>query len=91
MQLARFLGAGKVIGCARNKKALKAVPGLDESVTLLDPVEKTDFSSLGRVDVVLDYIYEAPAVHLLKSLEPKGTVQYVHVGSLAGLEMSLPG
>ena len=91
VQLARFLGAEKVIGCARNEEALRAVPGLDESVTLLDPVEKTNFSSLGHVDVVLDYVYGAPAVHLLKSLEPKGTVQYVHVGSLAGLEMSLPG
>ena len=91
VQLARFLGAGKVIGCARNEEALKIVPGLDETVTLLDSVESTDFKSIGHVDVVLDYIYGAPAAHLLKSLESKGTVQYVHIGSLAGLEMNLPG
>ena len=90
--LARSLGAKRIVGCARNEDALRALGGLDDVVTLLDPVEKTDFKRLGHVDVVLDYIYGPPTEHLLKSLESKDQLrQYVHIGSLAALEVSIPG
>lgn len=88
--LARHLGAQRVVGVARNEEAMKSL-NLDESIILKDPVDETDFSELGHVDVILDYLYGEPAAHLLKSLKPQGKVQYVHIGSLAGLEMALPG
>ncbi|KAL9577187.1 MAG: hypothetical protein Q9212_006528 [Teloschistes hypoglaucus] len=94
--LARSLGAARVIGCARKEEALKSMD-LDDHVVLQDSVTSTDFSSLGHVDVILDYVYGPVVVHLFKSLKPTGRVQYVHIGSLAAysdpsaIEISLPG
>jgi len=56
--LARSLGAGKVIGVARNLAKLAELD-LDETIQLMDPVEKTDFSNLGDVDVVLHYFMQS--------------------------------
>lgn len=50
ISLARSLGAGKVVGVARNLATLETLD-LDEKIVLQDPVEKTDFSKLGNVDV----------------------------------------
>ena len=91
VELARKVGAGKVLGVARNEEALKEMKGLDGYVVLQTDVSKTDFSSVAHVDVVLDYVFGAPTAKLLADLKPEGKVQYVHIGSLAGLEMSLPG
>lgn len=94
--LARSLGAARVIGCARNEEALKSI-GLDDHVVLQDPVTSSDFSKLGHVDVILDYVYGPVVIHLFKSMKPTGRVQYVHIGSVASysdpsaLEISLPG
>ncbi|KAL8826023.1 MAG: hypothetical protein Q9170_007566 [Blastenia crenularia] len=94
--LARAFGAKRVIGCARNEEALKPL-GLDDYIILQGAAESTDFSNMGHVDVILDYVYGPPAVHLLKTLKSNGKVQYVHIGSLAAhsdrsaLEISLPG
>jgi NADPH:quinone reductase-like Zn-dependent oxidoreductase len=90
ISLARSLGAGKVVGVARNLATLETLD-LDEKIVLQDPVEKTDFSKLGNVDVVLDYLYGEPALHLLKQLKSGVPVQYVHIGGLAGLTLELPG
>ena len=85
--LARSLGGGKVIGVARNLAKLAELD-LDETIQLMDPVEKTDFSNLGDVDVVLDYLFAKPTENLLGSLKSKVPVQYVHIGGLAGLELN---
>ncbi|KAL8735728.1 MAG: hypothetical protein Q9181_002711 [Wetmoreana brouardii] len=96
ISLARSLGSKRVVGCARSEEVLKSME-LDDYVVLQNPAASTDFSKLGHVDVILDYVYGPVAIHLLKSLQPTGTVQYVHIGSLAAhtdpsaLEISLPG
>ncbi|KAI0601164.1 hypothetical protein F4775DRAFT_482451 [Biscogniauxia sp. FL1348] len=88
---ARTLGAGRVVGVARNAAALAAVDGLDERVVLRDPVGETDYSGVGDCcDLVLDYIYGEAAVHLLSSLRTKKPVQYVQIGAVAQPEASLP-
>jgi NADPH:quinone reductase-like Zn-dependent oxidoreductase len=89
IDLARTLGAGKVIGVARNLKALEELE-LDERIQLRDPVESTDFSKVGDVDVVLDYLYGAPTVHLLTQLNSKVPVQYVNVGGVVAPNADLP-
>jgi NADPH:quinone reductase-like Zn-dependent oxidoreductase len=86
--LVRSLGAAKVIGVARNVAALEAL-GLDETIQLMDPAEKTDFSKLGDVDVILDYLWGPPTVHLFNQLASKVPVQFVQIGSMAGLEANL--
>lgn len=90
IHLARALGAKKVIGAARNESALGTL-GLDASIVIAGAPEKTDFSTLGDVDVVLDYVYGPLTVHLLSSLKSSRPVQYVHIGGLSAQEISLPG
>jgi NADPH:quinone reductase-like Zn-dependent oxidoreductase len=80
----RRLGAGKIIGCARNEAALKTRTDLDEAVVLKDDVEQTDFSAVGHVDVVLDYVFGKPAEVALKKLQPTRRMQWIQIGSLAG-------
>jgi NADPH:quinone reductase-like Zn-dependent oxidoreductase len=89
INLARSLGAGKVIGVARNTKKLDALP-LDQKIELLDPPENTDFSAMGDVDVVLDYVYGPATVKLLADLKPLKEVQYVEIGGLSASTMELP-
>ena len=89
--LARELGAKRVIAAARSQAALDTL-GADETIMLADEAEKTDFSTVGDVDVILDYVYGAVAVHLLKSLSNTKPVDYIHIGGLSGeMEISLPG
>jgi NADPH:quinone reductase-like Zn-dependent oxidoreductase len=87
--LARALGAGKIIGCARSTSKMAEL-GLDETITLADPPTETDFSKAEDVDVVLDYLYGETATHLLNSLKPTTPVQYVQIGSLTGNSMTMP-
>ena len=84
ISVARALGASRVVGVARNVKALEGL-ALDGRIPLLDPVEQTDFSELGDVDVVLDYLYGKPTMHLFGQLKSKVPVQYVQIGSMAGM------
>lgn len=89
-QLSRLLGAGKVIGCARNVGAMERM-NLDDFVKLETVVTETDFARIGDVDVILDYVYGEAATHLLSSLPGKKLCQYVHIGGLSGNEMMVPG
>jgi NADPH:quinone reductase-like Zn-dependent oxidoreductase len=87
--LARSLGAKRVIGAARNKAALDTL-GLDDTVVIADNPSKTDFGSIGDVDVILDYIYGDVTIQLFNALKSHYPVQYVEIGSLASLEMNIP-
>ncbi|KAF6816541.1 quinone oxidoreductase [Colletotrichum sojae] len=89
IDVVRAKGASRIVGIARNAAALEKLP-LDERITL---GAETDWSRLGEVDVVLDYVYGPAAAALLGAL-PKSTreVQYVQIGSVGGDgEMSLSG
>lgn len=90
--IAKALGAGRVIGIARDEKALAEVDGLHERIVLdgTDPA-RTDFSKLGgHVDVILDYVYGPAMVALLSALRPTAEVQYVQIGVLSGADAALP-
>ena len=89
--LAKSLGAKRIVGGARNKAALEKL-GLDESIIIADEPSKTDFSTVGDVDVILDYIYGPLTSHLFSSLQTSKPVDYVHIGGLGGaMEITLPG
>ncbi|KAG9557110.1 quinone oxidoreductase, partial [Aureobasidium melanogenum] len=90
VEVARVLGAGKVIGMSRNAATLSEV-GVDEMVVLDDNVSNTDCSAAAGVDVILDYLYGPVAQHVLSTVNFTRPVQYVHIGGLAGTEMMLPG
>lgn len=88
IDVARHLGASRVIGVARNLSALKGL-GLDETIQMKDPVEQTDFSKVGHVDVILDYVYGPVTAHLLGSLKTTAPVQFVQIGTLGTPTMEL--
>jgi len=88
--VAREYGAGKVIGVARNPSKMEGL-GLDHAIKLEDDVEKTDFSALPPVDVILDFLFGPIIPHLFRSLvNPPKVVQYVQIGSVASLTAELP-
>ncbi|KAI5203770.1 hypothetical protein AUEXF2481DRAFT_36100 [Aureobasidium subglaciale EXF-2481] len=90
VDVARLLGAGKVIGMSRDIATLSAV-GVDEMIVLDKTISDTDCSAAAEVDVILDYLYGPVAQHVLTTVNFTRAVQYVHVGGLAGTEMILPG
>ena len=84
VHLARSLGAERVIGAARGDMSQLH---LDGTITLS---ESTDFSSLGDVDVVLDFVYGSAALQFFTTVRSQRPVQYVQIGSMGGPEISLP-
>lgn len=100
VQIARTLGAGKVIATGRNRDALREVAVLGADVTIElneDPAElegrfKTQFSE--GVDVVLDYLWGASATSLLiagaKAGKEAVPIRFVQIGSGSGAEIALP-
>lgn len=91
VQFARFLGAGKIVGVARNAREMAAIAGLDQTIVLANDPAETDFSSLGDVDLILDYIYGPSIVALLNQLKSSVPTQFVQIGTLAGADIALPG
>ena len=89
VEFARHLGATRVVGVARDEKKMAAL-GLDETIVLKDNASDTDFGKMGDVDVILDYLYGAPFVECITQLASKVPTQIVQIGSMAGLECSLP-
>lgn len=90
VEVARILGAGKVIGMSRSRETLAKV-GVDDMIVLEDDITNTDCSAAAGVDVILDYLYGPVAEHVLSTVDFTRPVQYVHIGGLAGTEMMLPG
>ncbi|KAI0969621.1 hypothetical protein F4678DRAFT_439494 [Xylaria arbuscula] len=87
--VAKGLGAGKVIGVARDEAALAKVAGLDQFVVQKDPLTDTDFSQV-EADVVLDYVYGDLALHALSTLSIQRPLQYVNIGLLSRKEVAIP-
>ncbi|KAI1757875.1 hypothetical protein F4782DRAFT_475494 [Xylaria castorea] len=89
VQVAKALGAGKVIGVARSEAALAEVAGLDESIVQKDPIKETDLSQV-QCDVVLDYVYGDLALHALSTLNIQRPLQYISIGLLSRNEVYIP-
>ncbi|KAL8745814.1 MAG: hypothetical protein Q9190_002094 [Brigantiaea leucoxantha] len=89
--LAKRLGAGRVVGAARNEGLLKRMvgQGLDGYVVLEEDADRTDWGGLGHVDVVLDYVYGEQTAKLLEKMKPTGRVQYVQIGGLGEGDLRL--
>ena len=60
---------------------------------MADDAGKTDFSSLDgvEIDLVLDYINGPLPAALLSTHKQRKPLQYVHIGTLSGQDMALPG
>jgi NADPH:quinone reductase-like Zn-dependent oxidoreductase len=101
VQIAKHLGAKKVVATGRNTAALAelATLGADATVPLTgdwDADQKAFEGHFGDgIDVVLDYLWGLSARHLLIAAAKAGREQtpmrFVHIGAMSGSESSLPG
>lgn len=101
VQIAKHLGAKKVIATSRNVEALRDVAalGADVIVPLVEDEGtqeesfKTQFAA--GVDVVIDYLWGKSAERLLiaaaKTAEDGVPLRFVQVGSISGQNITLPG
>jgi NADPH:quinone reductase-like Zn-dependent oxidoreductase len=102
VQLAKHLGAGKVIGTGRNESELKELAALGADVVVpftlgaSNPLgakqyEKSLMTELAHgIDVVIDYLWGGSAktviVAIAKAVEDGRPVRFVHVGGASGEE-----
>jgi NADPH:quinone reductase-like Zn-dependent oxidoreductase len=92
VQLAKLLGAGRVVAAGRNSEVLATLEdlGADSTVALAadtDPAEAITAAG-GNADVVLDLLWGPPALAALKVAKPG--VRLINIGQPAGAEIGLP-
>ena len=101
VQVAKRLGARRIVGAGREPEVLKTLTGLGADSTVSLSQSANDLVAAFRqewdkegIDVVLDYLWGAPAEALLsaitKSKAAAARVRYVQVGAMAGANISLP-
>ncbi|WP_292873663.1 zinc-binding alcohol dehydrogenase family protein [Microbacterium sp.] len=100
VQVARLLGAGRIVGAGRDRARLDALHGVgaDKVVALTDDVEATRHRlarAASEVDVVLDYLWGPPTEHaipaLLRAREDRSRpLDWVQIGAVAGADIQLP-
>lgn len=93
VQIARHLGAGRVIGAGRDTGRLELLTdlGADQAVPLDDGLAKV----AADVDVVLDYLWGGPAEQAMPALakaraDRSAPLAWVQIGSVAGPAVNLP-
>jgi len=106
VQLAKYLGAAKVIATGRNAKELEEIKqlGADSVIPfVLNPAHASGAAEYEEalkevfsngIDVVIDYLWGESAktaiVALAKTIEEK-PVRFVQVGAIAAMNIELPG
>jgi NADPH:quinone reductase-like Zn-dependent oxidoreductase len=92
IQIAKRLGAGRVVGAGRDLTRLALLPGLgaDSAVTLDSLAE-----AAAEVDLVIDYLWGKPAasaiVELLTARSDRGReLNWIQIGAMAGPTIELP-
>jgi len=103
IQIARRLGASRVVAAGRNAQALAKLKTLGaDTVISLDQDRETLVSAFRNeiaeagVDIVLDYLWGQPAESLLQAISQKGLqkaasrIRFVQIGESAGKTVSLP-
>jgi NADPH:quinone reductase-like Zn-dependent oxidoreductase len=101
VQIARYLGAKKIIATARDADALKSVAALGADVTIPLVADEATLEDTFRqqfaqgIDVVIDYLWGNSAERLLiaaaKAAKEAVPIRVVQVGSTGGSDITLPG
>jgi NADPH:quinone reductase-like Zn-dependent oxidoreductase len=104
VQVARRLGAERVVAAGRNPKALAGLAALgadtvisldQERDVLVEAFRKT--LAEAKIDIVLDYLWGQPAESLLQAISQKGLshatsrIRFVQIGTSAGPTITLAG
>jgi len=103
IQIARHLGAGRVVGAGRNKQILEALPDLGADGTIaLDQADSELTAAFireaghKRFDIVLDFLWGHPTEVLLHALTghdltvENTALRLIEIGEMAGPTISLP-
>jgi NADPH:quinone reductase-like Zn-dependent oxidoreductase len=100
VQVARRLGAARVVGAGRNPERLAELSalGADEVVALLDDPAVTAerlANAAAEVDVVIDYLWGEPAtIAIMALLEARAdrsrAMDWIQIGAMAGPTIELP-
>jgi NADPH:quinone reductase-like Zn-dependent oxidoreductase len=100
VQIAKYLGAKKVIATGRNASSLQSLRalGADETIQLVEDTDVLDSafkrSFADGVDVVLDYLWGRSAERLLIAGTKAGKegmpIRFVQVGNASGASITLP-
>ena len=102
IQVAKRLGARRVVAAGRNRQALEkltalgadAVISLDQDQAALVSAFRSELAEAG-VDVVLDYVWGQPAERVLEAISQKGLrkagsrIRFIQIGDGAGKTISL--
>jgi NADPH:quinone reductase-like Zn-dependent oxidoreductase len=100
VQVAKMLGAGRVVGTGRDERSLEIISqlGADRIISLLQPDENLSAAFLQeeKIDVVVDFIWGHPSEVLLNTFIPKvigfpkRRTRYLQIGEKAGSHVSIP-
>ncbi len=102
VQIAKRLGARRVVAAGRNAAELDKLQGLGADAIISLNLEKDalvsafrDELATNKIDVVLDYVWGAPAASFLEAVSGKSSrgvsrIRFVQIGSLASPTISLP-
>jgi NADPH:quinone reductase-like Zn-dependent oxidoreductase len=102
VQIAKYMGAGKVVATGRNAEALKALSVLGADVTLplgdggdaFEDALNEQFGGDG-IDVVLDYLWGQSAERIIiagaKTGKDAAPIRFVHIGAVSAPNITLPG
>lgn len=100
VQIAKHMGAKKVIATGRNSEALEALTAIGADVTI--PLGSTgdEFEDAlqkqfqGGIDVVLDYLWGESAERVIVAAAKAGReavpIRFVHIGSVSAPNITLP-
>lgn len=104
VQLAKILGAAKVVATGRNEASLQLLKtlGADETISLLQNDERLSENLVAAggdngYDVVVDFLWGHPAEVLIGTFIPKEAgfakhrIRYIQIGEKAGSHISIPG
>jgi NADPH:quinone reductase-like Zn-dependent oxidoreductase len=98
VQVAKQLGAGRVIGAGRDRGRLDALVDADALVRLTDDADETAAAlaaAAAEVDVVLDYLWAVPAQRAMLALvtareDRSRALDWIQIGAMAGPTIELP-
>jgi NADPH:quinone reductase-like Zn-dependent oxidoreductase len=103
IQVAKRLGARRVVAAGRNTQALEKLKSLGADVVISLDQDQSSLVSAFRnelvesgIDIVLDYLWGQPAERMLEAISQKGLqkatarIRFIQIGESAGRTISLP-
>jgi NADPH:quinone reductase-like Zn-dependent oxidoreductase len=100
IQIAKRLGAGRVVGAGRDHNRLQALRGVgaDDVVQLVEDGDATAAAlaeAAAEVDIVIDYLWGEPAERAIMALltarsDRSRALDWIQIGAMAGPTLELP-